>query len=71
MPLENFFAAVEQLGATRTQQAQALGMTDRGLLKLRKGSIPRWLSILVARPELLDALMRDAQKHATNRPETP
>lgn len=61
MSFDNFFAAVERLGTTREQQAQALEMTPRGFQKLRKNKIPRWLIILVRHPELLDALARDAK----------
>lgn len=71
MSFENFFAAVDQLGETREQQAQALDMTSRGLQKLRKGKIPRWLTILVTKPELLDALARDARKRPRIPAETP
>jgi hypothetical protein len=62
MKLENFFAAIESLGATQEERALVLGITDRQLQYWRKGKIPRLINRLAKNPDLLLALAKDGQQ---------
>ncbi|NNJ11968.1 hypothetical protein EKD04_016665 [Chloroflexales bacterium ZM16-3] len=68
MSLENFFAAIESLGTTQVERAQALGITDRQLLTWRKGKLPRLIKHLVQNPDLLHALAEDSRVSINSSP---
>lgn len=64
MKLINFMAAVERLGRTNRERAAQLDMTGRRLEQWNRFGPPRLLRVLAAHPELVEALLVDAQEAA-------
>jgi len=62
MPLMNFMAAVDRLGATNSERAKRIRMTGRRLEQWKKKGPPRILFVLADNPDLLTALLEDARK---------
>lgn len=62
--LPNFFAAIERLGTNNGERAAKLDMTGRSLEKWKYQGVPRVVRALVNHPDLLHALLTDAQVEA-------
>lgn len=56
---DTFFATLKTFGS-KEEQAVRLGVSPRSVYKLYEGEIPRWLYRLRKNPELLSALLQDA-----------
>lgn len=61
MSLIHFLAAIERLGKTNQERAAHLEMTARRFEQWKAGNPPRLLRILSKHPELISALLEDAE----------
>jgi hypothetical protein len=61
MKLIHFWTAVNKLAETEAKKAELLGIDER-TLRLWKHRLPRTLQRIMAHPELIEALARDAQE---------
>jgi hypothetical protein len=57
---DHFFATLKTFGPP-AEQARRLGVTTRAIDNWKSGEIPSWLHRLRRNPELLIALLQDAQ----------
>lgn len=63
--LPSFFAALELLGKTNQERANAIPVTLRTFYNLKKGRLGP-MNKLMKRPELVEALLEDARNGHTN-----
>jgi hypothetical protein len=61
MSLANFQEALKNLGPNDDERAAALGVDDR-TIRFWRAKEPRIIHTLVSRPELLRALLKDAEQ---------
>jgi hypothetical protein len=64
--LLSFKQAIEGLGKTGKERAKALGVSETIYYEMKRGKIPRYITRLVQRPALLEALLDDARAGRTN-----
>lgn len=64
MKLSHFWAAVDSLGKTEAQRADALDLSERGFRDWRNKDVPRLIRRIVENPALAEALAKDAEEQA-------